>query len=82
MLFCDGYASVGAINPLLSSGCVFNNSKSCVQYSKIIFQSALIFKMFQDVFEILDAWRCFFAYGYGYRSNRLIQLYQVGVFYC
>ena len=61
---------------------VFNCSKACLQYSRIIFQSALIFKVLQDVLERLEVWRCFFAYGYGYRSNRLIQLYQVGVFYC
>ena len=32
--------------------------------------------------ERLEVWRCFFAYGYGYRSDRLIQLYQVVLFYC
>ena len=74
MLFCDGYASIGVIDPLLS--------KTCVQYSRKMFQSALIFKILQDVFERVEVWRFFFAYEYGYRSNRLIQLYQVGVFYC
>ena len=61
---------------------VFNCSKACLQYSRIIFQSAVIFKVLQDVVERLEVWRCFFAYGYRYRSNRLIQLYQVAVFQC
>ena len=52
----------------------FNSSKECLQYSRIIFQS-LMFKVLQDVFERLEVWICFFAYGYGYRSNRLIQLH-------
>ena len=34
-----------------------------------------MFKVLQDVFERLEVWICFFAYGYGYRSNRLIQLH-------
>ena len=61
---------------------VFNCSKACLQYSRIIFQSALIFKVLQDALERLEAWRCFYACGYRYRSNRLIHLYQVGVFQC
>ena len=36
---------------------VFNYSKACVQYSRIIFRSALIFKMLQEVFERLDVFR-------------------------
>ena len=35
--------------------------------------------MLQDIFERLEVWRCFFTYWYGYRSNRLIPFYQVGV---
>ena len=61
---------------------VFNCSKTCLQHSKIIFQSALIFKVLQDPYERLQVLRSLFAYGYGYSSNRLIQFYQVGVFYC
>ena len=61
---------------------IFKCSKACLQYCRIIFQSALIFKVLQDIFERLEVWRCFFAYEYGYGSNRLIQLYQVDVLYC
>ena len=35
--------------------------------------------MLRNIFERLEVWRCFFRNGYGYRSNRLIPLYQVGV---
>ena len=77
MLFCDGYASVGDINPLLSSGCFrLLQGMRTVLWDNIL--SALIFKVLQDVFEGLEVWRWFSAYGYGYRSNRLILLYQMG----
>ena len=59
---------------------VFYCAKACLQCSKIIFQSALIFKVLQDIFERhgmeMEVWRCI------HRSNRLIQFYQVGVYYC
>ena len=36
------------------------------QYSRIIFQSALAFKVLEDIFEKLETWRHEDAYGYGY----------------
>ena len=53
MLFCDGYASIGAINSVLSGGC-FLLLQSMSAVLKIIFQSALIFKVLQDIFERLE----------------------------
>ena len=65
MLFCDGYASIGAINSVLLSEC-FLLLQACLHCSKIIFERALIFKVLQDIFERLEVWRCFFAYGYAF----------------
>ena len=64
MLFCDGYVSIGAINSVLLSGCfLLLQSMSTMLTAKIIFQSASIFKVLQDIFERLEVWRSFLHMG-------------------
>ena len=61
MLSCDRHASIGPINSVLSSGYFqLLQGMPTVLYAMIIFQSALVFKVLQDIFETLEVWRCFF----------------------
>ena len=46
VFFSYGYASIGAINSVLSRGYFLLLAPTCLQYFMVIFHSALIFKPF------------------------------------